>query len=121
MGITAIALYEYGSLVVCQCFHFDMCSSYDATEDNEISFKEGDKIVEIEAASEDWWQGKNSQGHVGLFPGKLLGTKSICISLTDNGSSSKFRGSPRAIDKILRFILVVLVEGCDKLPGCFRY
>ena len=32
--------------------------SYDAAEDNELSFKEGDKITEIEAASDEWWQGK---------------------------------------------------------------
>jgi hypothetical protein len=44
--------------------------SYDAAEDNEISFREGDRIVEIEAASEDWWQGKDKNGNVGLFPGE---------------------------------------------------
>lgn len=47
-----------------------MKSSYDAAEDNEISFHEGDKITEIEPASEDWWQGKNSKGEIGLFPGE---------------------------------------------------
>lgn len=46
-----------------------MCS-YDAAEDNEISFAEGDLIVEIEAASDDWWQGKDRAGNVGLFPGE---------------------------------------------------
>lgn len=44
--------------------------SYEAAEDNEISFNEGDKITEIEPASEDWWQGMNPHGNVGLFPGK---------------------------------------------------
>jgi hypothetical protein len=44
--------------------------SYDAAEDNEITFREGDVITEIEPASEDWWQGKNSVGEVGLFPGE---------------------------------------------------
>ena len=43
--------------------------SYDAGEDNEISFKEGDRITHIEAASEDWWQGTDQHGNVGLFPG----------------------------------------------------
>ena len=43
--------------------------SYDAGEDNEISFKEGDRITHIEAASEDWWQGTDPHGNVGLFPG----------------------------------------------------
>jgi hypothetical protein len=40
-------------------------------EDNEISFVEGDTITEIEPASEDWWQGKNKHGAVGLFPGMV--------------------------------------------------
>ena len=44
--------------------------SYDAAEDNELSFREGDRITEIEAASEDWWQGKDKEGNVGLFPGE---------------------------------------------------
>ena len=44
--------------------------SYDAAEDNELTFREGDKIVEIEAASDDWWQGKDAAGNVGLFPGE---------------------------------------------------
>ncbi len=43
--------------------------SYDAGEDNEISFREGERITQIEAASEDWWQGTNQLGNVGLFPG----------------------------------------------------
>jgi hypothetical protein len=49
--------------------------SYDATEDNEIDLKEGDKITEIEAASEDWWQGRNSAGQFGLFPGECMRVK----------------------------------------------
>ena len=28
--------------------------------------------MEIEAASEDWWQGKDVHGNVGLFPGGFL-------------------------------------------------
>lgn len=46
--------------------------SYDAGEENEISFHEGDRIVEIEAISDDWWQGKTAEGLVGLFPGMFL-------------------------------------------------
>jgi hypothetical protein len=51
---------------------FNTIYSYEAAEDNEISFNEGDKITEIEPASEDWWQGMNRHGDVGLFPGKFL-------------------------------------------------
>jgi hypothetical protein len=46
--------------------------SYEAAEDNEISFKEGDRILEIEPASEDWWSGRHEgTGSVGLFPGEF--------------------------------------------------
>ncbi|RXW13890.1 hypothetical protein EST38_g11968, partial [Candolleomyces aberdarensis] len=54
-GITAIAIY-----------------GYDAAEDNEVSFAEGERITEIEPASEDWWQGKNPRGEVGLFPANYV-------------------------------------------------
>ena len=30
---------------------------------------EGDRITEIEPASENWWQGTNQHGEIGLFPG----------------------------------------------------
>jgi len=43
--------------------------SYEAAEENEVSFLEGEHIVEIEAISDDWWQGKTADGTVGLFPG----------------------------------------------------
>ena len=46
--------------------------SYDAAEENEISFREGERIVEIEVMSDDWWQGKMTDGSVGLFPGMFL-------------------------------------------------
>jgi len=45
--------------------------SYEAAEDNELSFVEGDRVTEIEAASDDWWQGKDQHGNVGLFPGEF--------------------------------------------------
>jgi len=54
-GVVAIALYDY-----------------DKAEENELSFKEGDRIIEIEAASEDWWQGKDAHGNVGLFPANYV-------------------------------------------------
>ena len=41
-------------------------------EDNEISFCEGDRITNVEEASDDWWQGKDKHGNVGLFPGECF-------------------------------------------------
>ena len=46
--------------------------SYNADEENEVSFREGDRIVEIEPVSDDWWQGRTADGSVGLFPGKFI-------------------------------------------------
>lgn len=53
-GMVAVALYDY-----------------EAGEDNEISFNEGDLITHIEFASDDWWQGlAPNKKDIGLFPGK---------------------------------------------------
>jgi hypothetical protein len=57
-------------------------SRYDAAEENEISFHEGEKIVEIEAVSDDWWQGKTADGRMGLFPGTFFSSSCWVYSLT---------------------------------------
>lgn len=41
--------------------------SYEAAEDNELSFNQGDKITEIDKVDQDWWQG-TANGATGLFP-----------------------------------------------------
>lgn len=41
--------------------------SYDAAEDNELSFREGDRITHIDKVDPDWWQGR-ANGMEGLFP-----------------------------------------------------
>ena len=46
--------------------------SYDAAEENEVSFVEGELITHIEAPDDDWWSGRNPRGEVGLFPGKRI-------------------------------------------------
>lgn len=56
--------------------------SYDAGKDDEISFKKGDRITDVELLvagemgtgtwTEDRWKGKNGVGEVGLFPGELF-------------------------------------------------
>lgn len=42
--------------------------SYDAAEDNEISMREGEHILEIEETDEAWWTGTTANGQRGLFP-----------------------------------------------------
>ncbi|KAG7528346.1 hypothetical protein FFLO_06223 [Filobasidium floriforme] len=55
-GKTAIAQYDY-----------------EATEDNEISFAEGDEIIQIEETDPDWWTGTNAKtGKQGLFPANYV-------------------------------------------------
>lgn len=54
--------------------------SYEAAEENEVSFLEGERIFEIEAVSDDWWQGKTAEGRVGLFPGMFLSTLASGLS-----------------------------------------
>ena len=46
---------------------------YEKEEENELSFNEGDLIVEIEFVDLDWWSGKHSvTGEVGVFPGNYV-------------------------------------------------
>ncbi|KAG0342072.1 hypothetical protein BG004_005768 [Podila humilis] len=53
---TAVALYDYN-----------------AGEPNEISFSEGDVIVEIDFVTEDWWSGHSQDGtRSGLFPSNYV-------------------------------------------------
>ncbi|AET38247.1 Abp1p Ecym_2526 [Eremothecium cymbalariae DBVPG len=46
---------------------------YEAGEDNELTFKEGDRIIDIEFVDDDWWLGvlKNT-GEKGLFPSNYV-------------------------------------------------
>ncbi|EEA22282.1 actin binding protein [Talaromyces marneffei ATCC 18224] len=53
-GHTATALYDY-----------------EAAEDNELSFPDGAKIVNIEFPDDDWWSGEYD-GNVGLFPANYV-------------------------------------------------
>ncbi|EDO14673.1 hypothetical protein Kpol_325p12 [Vanderwaltozyma polyspora DSM 70294] len=46
---------------------------YDAAEDNELTFVEGDKIVNIEFVDDDWWLGElEKTGEKGLFPSNYV-------------------------------------------------
>lgn len=64
-GASAIAEYEY-----------------EKDEDNEIGFKEGELIIDIEFVDEDWWQGTNTSGESGLFP-------STYVKLQESNSKSE--------------------------------
>ncbi|SCU77447.1 LAMI_0A01178g1_1 [Lachancea mirantina] len=46
---------------------------YDAAENNELTFAEGDKIINIEFVDEDWWLGELvKSGEKGLFPSNYV-------------------------------------------------
>eukprot|EP01135_Chromosphaera_perkinsii_P011248 Nk52_evm29s2367 gene=Nk52_evmTU29s2367 len=53
--LTARALYEY-----------------EADGDDEISFREGDMIYNIDQVDDGWWQGETHDGHYGLFPANYV-------------------------------------------------
>lgn len=41
-------------------------------ESNEILLREGEVVTDIVQLDEGWWQGRNAQGHVGLFPANYV-------------------------------------------------
>lgn len=46
---------------------------YEKDEDNEVSFAEGDRLVNIEFVDEEWWQGTNEKtSESGLFPANYV-------------------------------------------------
>jgi hypothetical protein len=46
--------------------------TYDATEDNELSFAEGETLYLLEKDDSGWWRGKNAKGQEGLFPSNFV-------------------------------------------------
>jgi hypothetical protein len=64
--------------------------SYDAGEDNEISFRAGDWIVQIEALSEEWWQGTDKDGNSGMFPGERALNFSRNVIVFDTGVTAAY-------------------------------
>lgn len=46
---------------------------YEAGEDNELTFEEGDKIINIDFVDDDWWLGElEKTGEKGLFPSNYV-------------------------------------------------
>ncbi|KAJ9092105.1 hypothetical protein QFC21_006971 [Naganishia friedmannii] len=45
---------------------------YNAAEDNEISLREGEHVIEIEETDEAWWTGTAANGQRGLFPAGIF-------------------------------------------------
>ncbi|KAJ2777691.1 actin binding protein [Coemansia interrupta] len=45
---------------------------YEAAEDGELSFREGERITHIEFPSSEWWEGVNEKGEYGLFPANYV-------------------------------------------------
>jgi len=45
---------------------------YEKAEDNEVELKEGEYVTDIDMVDEDWWWGRNSKGHTGLFPSSYV-------------------------------------------------
>jgi SH3 domain len=60
-------------------------------EDNELSFCEGDRIIVIEAVSDDWWVGRDRYDNVGRFLGTSLFAGSGNVDVTDERFCSDLR------------------------------
>lgn len=45
---------------------------YEASEENELTFAEGQRIVNIQFVDEDWWLGETESGDKGLFPANYV-------------------------------------------------
>ncbi|KAI9503801.1 hypothetical protein BX070DRAFT_224544 [Coemansia spiralis] len=45
---------------------------YEAAEEGELSFREGERITHIEFPSDEWWEGVNERGEYGLFPANYV-------------------------------------------------
>ncbi|CAM9022313.1 unnamed protein product [Wickerhamomyces anomalus] len=45
---------------------------YEASEDNELTFAEGQRIINIQFVDEDWWLGETEGGDKGLFPANYV-------------------------------------------------
>jgi len=46
--------------------------AYDATEENELTFAEGETIFLIEKDESGWWRGRNKKGVEGVFPSNFV-------------------------------------------------
>ena len=46
--------------------------SCNTTDDIEISFRKGVRIIQVECVMEDWWKGTLADGRRGLFLGESL-------------------------------------------------
>jgi len=65
---------------------------YEATEEGELTFAEGEKLTLLEQDDSGWWKGKNVKGVVGVFPSNFVeivganGTASAAGGGTGGGS-----------------------------------
>jgi hypothetical protein len=55
-----------------------------------VSFREGDRITQIEAVSEDWWSGQDQHGNIGLFPGSSLSVRCADVDMADDIPSATY-------------------------------
>ncbi|KAI8149823.1 hypothetical protein BJV82DRAFT_584771 [Fennellomyces sp. T-0311] len=70
--------------------------SFDAENDDEINFNVGEPIVVLERDEkymDGWWQGRNVQGHVGLFPMNYISAEKPAF-IPNNSNTSSVYSSP---------------------------
>lgn len=63
---------------------------YDAAEDNELTFAEGDTITQVQQIDEGWWSGVGPNGVEGLFPATY-------VELVEGGEEEEQQSAPQEI------------------------
>ncbi|KAL8966831.1 MAG: hypothetical protein Q9183_003192 [Haloplaca sp. 2 TL-2023] len=63
---------------------------YEKAEENELELREGDYVTNIDMVDEDWWQGENSRGEIGLFPSNYV----ELVEDEDRGAAPTSAGAP---------------------------
>ncbi|VDO04263.1 unnamed protein product [Rodentolepis nana] len=88
---------------------------FEAAEDNEISFKEGDIITLVDISDQNWWKGR-IRGTEGLFPAQFVIRESA-----DTGKETKVPGAKKtdssSSQKEAVKIDPELVENCLEMLG----
>nr|CUU97407.1 hypothetical transcript [Hymenolepis microstoma] len=88
---------------------------FEAAEDNEISFKEGDIITLIDISDQNWWKGR-IRGTEGLFPAQFVIRESADAG-TDNKAPGATKSDSSSSQKEAVKIDPELVENCLEMLG----
>lgn len=68
--------------------------SYEKDEINELSFKTGDQIVDVEKVDENWWNGFNLRtGESGLFPSTYVSVNDVDLNVSLSSKKIEYQSN----------------------------